>query len=331
MPALIDSYDTAMFDLDGVIYLGAEAVSGAVSALTAVREHGTSVMFVTNNAARPAQAVIDQLTRLGIQADHESVLTSAQVAASILESSWPAGSRALVSGSVNLVELLGEAGFRIVTDAESHPDFVVQGYDPDLSWRQLDEATLAIQRGATWYATNADASRPTERGIVPGVGGAIAVISTALGVSPAAVFGKPHAPMLEEALRRTQATKALFVGDRLDTDIGGARNAGLDSLLVLSGAHGKNDLVNAIPDQHPSYIGADVGALLRPKRVAECDSDRAVCGGQRAERDGQRITLISKPNGIEEQLDALWAVTQLAWADSGADPRSALVELDRLP
>ncbi len=330
MSALIDRYDTALFDLDGVVYLGPHPVPGAVAALAALRERGTSVMFVTNNAARPAQVVIDHLLSLGIHADVDSVLTSAQVAVSALKSAWPAGSRALVAGSPNLIELLRETGFEIVADADARPDFVVQGYEPDLNWRQLDEATLAIQRGAAWYATNGDASRPTERGLVPGVGGAIAVIATALGTQPT-VFGKPHRPMLDEAVRRTGAASAIFVGDRLDTDIFGAHVSGLDSLLVFSGAHGKKDLITAPPQWHPGCIGSDVGALLRPRRVAETYGSHATCGAQSAHDDGKRIVVASDPTTMDEQLDALWAVAQLAWAAPESDPSPALGVLDLLP
>ncbi|PKQ32494.1 MAG: hydrolase [Actinobacteria bacterium HGW-Actinobacteria-2] len=329
MSALIEGYDAALFDLDGVIYLGPQAVPGAVAALSALRAHRTTVMFVTNNAARPAQVVIDQLTELGIAADDASVLTSAQVAASALAAEWPRGTKALVSGSTNLAGLLGEAGFQIVEDADDHPAIVVQGYDPDLSWRRLDEATLAIQAGARWYATNSDASRPTDRGLVPGVGGAIAVIATALGQSPE-VFGKPHLPMLREAISRTGARRPIFVGDRLDTDISGAQRAGIDSLLVLSGAHGKFDLASS-NEVHPTYIGRDVGALLLPPRIAEHTPDGIRCGEQFATATDGRLQLVGDHRDIDSQLDALWAALQLVWADPRIDARAALESLELLP
>ena len=155
---LIDAYDAAFFDLDGVIYLGPEPVPGAREALASLGRRGTRVMYVTNNAARPAQVVIDQLRGLGFAADTGNVLTSAQVAAAMLPRELPEGSKVLVCGSANLAGLLQEAGFRIVPSADDRPDAVVQGYDPDLSWRRLDEATLAVQNGARWYATNDDAS-----------------------------------------------------------------------------------------------------------------------------------------------------------------------------
>lgn len=327
MSALLDRYDAVLFDLDGVIYLGPDPVEGAAQALAEVRRRGTRVMYVTNNAARPAQVVIDQLRGLGFAADADSVLTSAQVAAAMLPKELPAGAKVLVCGSANLAALLEQVGFRVVPSADDHPDAVIQGYDPDLSWRRLDEATLAVQAGARWFATNDDASRPTERGLVPGVGGQIAVIATALGGEPT-TFGKPFRPMLDEAVRRTNAVRPIFVGDRLDTDIEGANAAGMDSLLVFSGAHGKFDLVTASSDAQPSCIGADVRALLEPARVATVTPGRAECAGQVAVVRGSRMELEQVPSGVSQQLDALWAIAQLAWLDPSLDTADALSQLD---
>jgi len=328
--ALVDGYDAAFFDLDGVIYLGPEPVPGASGVLADVGRRGTRVMYVTNNAARPAQVVIDQLRGLGFAADPGNVLTSAQVAAAMLPKELPAGAKVLVCGSANLAGLLEQAGFRIVASADDRPDAVVQGYDPDLSWRRLDEATLAIQNGARWYATNDDASRPTDRGLVPGVGGQIAVVATALGGEPV-TFGKPFRPMLDEAVRRTGAAHPIFVGDRLDTDIEGANAAGMDSLLVLSGAHGKHDLVRASAEAQPTYIGRDVSALLEPPRVARLRDGRAECGGEVAAARAGRIEFAEPPAGSSRQLDALWAATRLAWLDPSLDTGPALAQLEQVP
>lgn len=330
MTALVDGYDAAFFDLDGVIYLGPHPVAGAPETLAELGRRGTRVMYVTNNAARPAQVVIDQLRELGFSADAGNVLTSAQVAAAMLPRELPAGAKVLVCGSSNLAGLLEQAGFRIVASADDRPDAVIQGYDPDLSWRRLDEATLAIQNGARWYATNDDASRPTERGLVPGVGGQIAVVATALGGEPV-TFGKPFRPMLDEAVRRTGATHPIFVGDRLDTDIEGAVAAGMDSLLVFSGAHGKHDLVRAPAEAQPSYIGRDVSALLEAPRLATVTDGRAECRGQVAIARHGRIELDQRPVGASHQLDALWAAARLAWLDPGLDAGPVLAQLDQVP
>jgi glycerol-1-phosphatase len=330
LSALIDAYDTALFDLDGVVYLGAAPAPNVPGALNELTRLGKKVMYVTNNAARSVPAVVDQLVGFGLQVGPANVLTSAQVAVSALANELNKGAKILVCGSANLMGLLTQAGFEIVDTAADHPDAVIQGYDPDLSWRRLDEATLAIQHGARWYATNADASRPTERGLVPGVGGAISVIATALGGAPT-VFGKPHQPLLAEALRRTNAQRAIFVGDRLDTDIVGARNSGLDSLMVFSGAHGKIELVSAAPEAHPDYIGADVGALLEPIRAAEVNDHVAVCRAQRVVVTNGRIVVETTPVTLSDQLDALWAMAQLTWNDPTLSFADAISGLGLVP
>lgn len=329
MTALIDAYDAAFFDLDGVIYLGAVAVDGSVQALAGLEARHTAVMFVTNNAARAASVVIAQLNSLGFHANADNVLTSAQVATSYIAQELPAGAKVLVSGSASLAELLAEAGLTPVATADDHPVAVVQGYDPAMTWPRLDEAALAIQNGAKWYATNDDASRPTERGLVPGAGGAIAAVALTVGGQPT-IFGKPFRPMLDEAVRRTRATKPIFVGDRIDTDIIGAVNAGLDSLLVFTGAHGKADLVAAGPGARPTHIGADVRALLEPARSFERTADAVTCRGQRAVVRAGRVELDDPPESQEAQVDALWAIAQLVWDDRALDCAGALSSLSRI-
>lgn len=327
MAALIDGYDVALFDLDGVVYLGPDAVPGVPEALAQLSEAGTGLMYVTNNAARPASTVVEQLNDLGIVAGLDQVLTSAQVATSALVKDLPAGAKVLVCGSDSLAALLRDAGFDIVDSAQSEPVAVIQGYFPTLNWSMFEEAALAVQAGATWYATNSDATRPTDRGLVPGAGAAIAVLTTVLGGQPT-IFGKPYRPMLAEAITRTQAQRPIFVGDRLDTDIEGAVNVGIDSLMVFSGAHGKKDLVAAAPHAHPTYIGADVTALLQPPRTAALSPGQAICGSQQVRVATHGATLVTEPDGVEEQLDALWALAQLAWQDPELRVDAALEQLD---
>lgn len=326
MNALIDGYDAAFFDLDGVVYLGPHAVTGATAALAELRKLGTPVMYVTNNAARPAQVVIDQLNGFGLVADDDNVLTSAQVAAHYIAQELPAGSRVLVSGSDSLADLIAAAGLVPVARASDGPAAVVQGYDPQMTWPRLDEAALAIQAGAKWFATNDDASRPTERGLVPGAGAQVAVVALTVGGQPV-IFGKPFRPMLAEAVRRTGAERPIFVGDRIDTDIVGANNAGLDSLLVFTGAHGKADLLAAGDGERPTHIGADVRALLAPARRVDLGDGVATCGGWTARVEAGEVRLDAVPDTEAAQFDALWAVTQLGWADPGLDPRHALSSL----
>ncbi len=324
---LIDGYDAALFDLDGVLYLGPLAVPGAVAALQVLDDSQVPLLYVTNNAAREARVVIDQLRSLGYAADEHNVLTSAQVAAAGLAAELPTGAKVLCAGSPNLAGLLEQAGFVVVYEAADAPDAVIQGYYPKLDWRMLDEVALAIQGGARWFATNDDASRPTERGLVPGVGGAIAVIQLVVGGAPT-IFGKPHPPMLREAIRRAAAARPIFVGDRLDTDISGANLAGIDSLLVFTGAHGKLDLVAAAPELRPTHVGAGVAALLAEPRPLSMSEHRAECRGQviLAEQ-GRAVLAADVPDTADAQLDAVWATANLAWAEPGLDCTDVLTAL----
>ncbi len=324
---LIDGYDAALFDLDGVIYLGPLAVPGAAETMAELRAAGRSVMYVTNNAARAADTVVRQLRGLGIAAGPDNVLTSAQVAAGALAEVLPTGAKVLVAGSASLAGLIAEVGLIPVASADDEPVAALQGYEPALGWPMLDEVCLAVSRGAIWYATNDDGSRPTDRGLVPGAGAMIAAVAAAIGGSPT-TFGKPHRPMMAEAVRRTGASRPLFVGDRIDTDIVGANNAGLDSLMVFSGAHGKRELVACGPGERPTHIGADVSALLLPRRVASVAGGSASCNGQVVTQDDSRIVLTTEPRSVDEQFDALWATAALAWSAPYLDATGALDTLE---
>lgn len=322
---LVDAYDAALFDLDGVVYLGPAPVEGAPEGITALRERGTKVGFVTNNAARPPQVVVDQLTSLGVPSELGDVVTSAQAGARMLAEQLPEGSKVLVVGTQALADEVQALGLQPVWSSEDEPVAVVQGYDPGMTWPRLDDACYAIQHGATWFATNTDATRPTDKGIVPGAGTQIAAVQATTTVRPQ-VAGKPCPPLLHETLRRLDAKQAIFVGDRLDTDIQGAVAVGLDSLFVFTGAHGKHDLATAGVDARPTHIGHDLRALLEPAREAQLAADACLCRGQRAVlRDGV-VRLEQVPAEREEQLDGLWAELQLLWAHPG----TTSADLDQL-
>lgn len=327
MGALIDGHDVAMFDLDGVVYLGPEPVAGAVEGITALQARGVRTVYVTNNAARPAQTVADQLRSMGFTVQLDDLVTSAQAAAGLMRRELPAGAKVLVAGTSNLVDHMTESGFEVVASASDRPDAIVQGYDPDMTWRRLDEAAIAVQNGARWYACNTDSTRPTERGLVPGAGVAVQAVQVTTRTTPT-VTGKPFRPLMEEAVRRTAAKNPIFVGDRLDTDIAGACTIGIDSCLVFTGVHGKQDLIEAPADRRPTSIAWDVPGLLLPARVTNADAHGVRC----------RDAYVSAPEGVatvrgdlgdrEGQLDALWALAQLVWARPGLQYAAALGDLN---
>lgn len=331
--ALVDAYDSALFDLDGVVYLGPVAVPGAVDGLAALRERGVRTGFVTNNAARTPDAVAEHLVELGITCSGSDVVTSAQAGAQLVADRFGPGSKVLVVGGDAVFRALDGVGLVGVRSTDDEPVAVLQGYAFDLTWEQLNEAAIAIQHGAHWVATNTDSTRPTDRGIVPGNGAAVAAVRTAVDVDPE-VAGKPYRPLMDETIARLDAQRAIFVGDRFDTDIAGAVTVGLDSLFVLSGAHGVPELLAADEADRPTHLGATLAALLEEPRTAEVGGDRAVCRSMTAVVADGTVTLESPPRGESESLDALWAVVHLVWAaaDDGRtlDPSPAIASLDGL-
>ncbi len=315
---LTDRYDVALLDLDGVVYVGPDAVSGAPAALQAARDHGMRLAFVTNNAARSPTVVAEHLTDLGIAAEPAEVVTSAQAAARYLADRLDAGAKVLVVGASGLEEALRERGLVPVSDASGPVDAVAQGYSADLNWRMLAEGAVAINRGVPWVATNADPTVPSPRGPLPGNGSLVAALRYATKATPV-VTGKPDPTMHRESLLRSQAERPIVVGDRLDTDIEGANAVGCPSLLVLSGVTTAADLLSAGADLRPTYLAADVGGLLVPHPAPVATDGAVRCGAWQATTSRSGHIALSRaedggPAGADE-LDALRALCAAAWRD----------------
>lgn len=265
-------HDALLVDLDGVVQLGSDPVPGAADALESARAAGLRVVFVTNNAARTAADVAATLCDLGVPAVADEVLTSSMAAADLLAERFPAGTRVLVAGGAGLRAPVEAVGLQPVTSADDGPAAVVQGWSPELTWSLLAEAAVAIRRGATWVATNRDATLPSPRGPLPGNGAMVAAVAMATGTEPE-VVGKPGRALFDAAVRRAGARRPLVVGDRLDTDIAGANAAGLPSLLVLTGVSSRDDLVAAAPAARPTYVGHDLAALSGPATAINAEAD----------------------------------------------------------
>lgn len=328
MNALVTAYDAALFDLDGVIYLGPHAIDGVPEALLELRATGTQVGFVTNNAARTPAAVAEHLVDLGIEAREADVVNSTQATLRMLAADLPRGVRVLVVGTEALASQLAGAGFDPVHSLEDDPVAVVQGYHPEVDWKLLELGAIAIQGGIPWYATNPDMTRPTERGILPGCGAQVAVVRACVDIDPK-VAGKPFRPLLDETVLRLAADRPVFVGDRLDTDILGANTVGMDSLFVFTGAHGKWDLAAAAPDHRPTHLAWDVSGLLRPALEVEHEVGGARCGDQEVTVVEGAAQLAGTPSGRDEQVAALWASLQLRWHHD-VDIDAVLTDLDGL-
>src|SRR5256885_1475790 len=167
---LVDGYDLVIFDLDGVVYLGAEPVPGAVEAVNRLRERGTALVYATNNAARRPDEVAAALTGLGIPATADEVLTSPHAAAALLAGKLKPGAPVLIVGTGALAAEVAGVGLTPVSSADDKPVAVVQGYGPNVGWPELAEACVAVRGGALWVATNGDRTLPAGRGPLPGSG-----------------------------------------------------------------------------------------------------------------------------------------------------------------
>ncbi len=321
---LTEAYDTALLDLDGVVYLGGTPIPGAAAAL-AEAATAMALAYVTNNASRTPRAIGEQLAGMGIPVRPESVITSAQAAARVLSERLPPGSPVLVVGGIGLRLAVRERGLRPVTTAVDRPAAVVQGYQRTIDYPLLAEGALAVAAGALFVASNADATLPSTRGRQPGNGALVQVIAVATGRNPI-VAGKPEPSMHKEMMLRTGAQRPLIVGDRLDTDIEGANGVDTDSLLVLTGVSRPSDVVLAPPRQRPSYLAAKLSGLLEPHPVPSggpgeplrCNGWQARWTGRDASGDGAagpgaRIEL----TGSGDPLDALRLLCAASWSREG--------------
>lgn len=316
---LAHAHDLALVDLDGVAYRGHEPIDHAAESLTRARSEGLRLVFVTNNASREPSSVADQLTGLGIPTEAGEVMTAAQAAAAVLRTRLSSGAKVLVVGGAGLVTAVREAGFEIVTSADDEPEAVAQGFAPEVGWPQLAEASYAVGRGAWHVASNLDLSLPTDRGFAPGNGALVGAVRAATGVDPVS-SGKPSPRLYDLAVERHSASRPLVIGDRLDTDLAGARAGGYPGLHVLTGVNSGRDAILAPAQLRPHYLGADLRTLLEVHVAPERSGDGwwAVRGASARVVDG-RLEL-SERDRSADPVDALRAACAAVWeaVDGGA-------------
>ena len=294
--ALAEAFQGVVFDLDGVIYLGDQVVPAAPGALDQVRGLGVRVAFVTNNSYRPPDLVVERLNRLGVKAAAGEVLTSAQATVRLLGGrEGLAGVRVMVVGGPGLRQALEGAGARLVDgSAWREAEVVAVGFDPDLTYARVRDATLAIRAGARFVGSNPDTTLPTPEGFWPGAGATLALLRASTGVRPE-VAGKPERALLDTAAAAIGPGPYLMVGDRADTDLDGAHRLGWSTALVLSGVTRLVDLPDL--DSAPDHVLRDLGGLLEPPGPAvrpatgaeEATADRLL----EVAEDGERRRLVA--------------------------------------
>jgi HAD superfamily hydrolase (TIGR01450 family) len=327
---LAEAYDVLLFDLDGVVYIGGTAIPGAPEALRRAKQAGAHVAYVTNNASRTPAAIAALLAGMGAPVTEADVVTSAQAAARLLADKLPAKSKVLVIGSTALRLAVRERGLVPVSTATENPAAVVEGFAPDIDYGKLAEGGLAVRAGALYVATNADSTIPNARGTAPGNGSLLKVIEYATGTAPV-VAGKPEPPLHRESVIRTGAKRPLVIGDRLDTDIEAAYNAGTDSLLVLTGVDSPRTAALAPKHRRPTYIAENLDALLLPYPDVAATGPGVICGDWTATADATGTLALA---GHGAAIDGLRALAAAAWAAQdqrgGLDAGQVAAALDTL-
>ena len=269
-----------LVDLDGVVYRATEPVPGVGPALAARAALGDDVVYVTNNAMHYRGDYMARLEAHGAPVGPDRVITSARASALWIQEHLPAVRTVLSVGAGGLERELREAEFEVVTaahaatrmsqegldgwDAAGHPDAVVVGLDPQLTYLRIAAAADCVRAGAAFVATNRDPIYPTERGFRPGAGSVVAAIEVASGTSPVATIGKPGPYLLEAAARMVGAdvSRAVMIGDAL-SDVAAGRAVGARTILMLTGVTSRETADALTAGERPTRIAADAGELAQ--------------------------------------------------------------------
>jgi NagD protein len=243
-------------DMDGVIYHGNKLLPGAQEFVAWLRKTGVRFLFLTNSSERSPRELSEKLHRMGIAIGESHFYTSAMATAAFLASQKPNGS-AYIIGQPGLINALYEAGY---SSNDVNPDYVVVGETPTYTYETIKKAVHLVRNGAKLIGTNPDLTGPAEHGIIPACGSLVAPIELSTGVK-AYFVGKPNPLMMRTGLTLLGCPResALIVGDRMDTDIISGIEAGIDTVLVLSGVTQREDLAHF--GFSPDYILDHVGEL----------------------------------------------------------------------
>jgi 4-nitrophenyl phosphatase len=249
-----------LIDLDGVLYRGVQPLPGASEFVQWLRDREVSFRLVTNNATLTPGQYIEKLAKMGIAVERDEIFTSALATALYLQHERPVDTEqtAYVIGEEGLVAALRAIDVRIT---DQQPEWVVVGLDRNITYDKLATACLAIRAGAGFLGSNPDTSFPSEHGLVPGAGSLLAALQAATGVQPV-VVGKPQPLMLQLAMEGLGGTpeNTAMLGDRLDTDILGAHNLGMPSILVLTGVSTREELAQS--PYAPELVVDDLAGLI---------------------------------------------------------------------
>ena len=253
-----------LLDMDGTVYLGSRLLPGSLDFLRYLGETGRDHLFLTNNSSRNAQYYAQKLTKLGWPAQPGEILTSGEATALYLGGLKPSA-RVYLLGTPDLETEFAAHGF-VLTD--ENPDYVVLGFDMTLTYDKLVRACDLVRGGVPFIATHPDLNCPTETGYIPDCGAMTALITASTGVTPK-VIGKPNREIIDAMFRKkpVRRDQVAMVGDRLYTDIVMGHNAGVTSVLVLSGEAKESD-IPAAPVK-PDHVTGGLGALYEALKQAD--------------------------------------------------------------
>ena len=255
-----------LLDMDGTLYLDETLLPGAAELLRYIRATDGRYLFLTNNSSRGGEAYVEKLRRLGIEAERGDFLTSVDATIRYLQKNGYAGKLCYVCGTESFKSQLREAGFHLTEDRDAPVEVLLMGFDTELTFRKLEDACILLGRGVDYIATNPDWVCPTWYGYVPDCGSVCDMLRRATGRMPY-VIGKPKPDMVYLAMEAAgvRAEETVVVGDRLYTDIACGVNAGVDTVLVLSGETKRQDVAES--DVKPTFILQDAAALLEILRI----------------------------------------------------------------
>lgn len=250
-----------LLDMDGTLYVDERLFDKVPEFLARVRESGGRYLFLTNNSSRGVEGYIERLERLGIATGPEDYLTSVDAAIDLLHREYP-GQKCYAAGTESFRQQLESAGIPVTTRVEEDVDILLSGFDRELTFQKLEDSCILLNRDVTWLATNPDWVCPTWYGAVPDCGSVCQMLTNATGREPIFI-GKPQPAMAELAMRRTGfgREETVLIGDRVYTDIACAVNAGIDSILVLSGEGTREDTEKF--GVRPTWIYDDIAAVYR--------------------------------------------------------------------
>jgi HAD superfamily hydrolase (TIGR01450 family) len=256
-----DQFDGLLIDLDGVVWIGRELIPGSVEALRALFGAGKKVVFVTNNPGKPAAEYARHLGEAGIEVAPELIVTAGEATAALAAKRIGAGGTAFVIGAPAFHVTVADLGLELLEgEGGREADVVLVSGHRGFDYEELLTAALALQNGAALFATSHDPTLPMPGGPWPGTGAVLAAVETASGAT-AEIGGKPEPHLFEMARERIGgAARVAMVGDRVSSDIEGGRRAGLETVLVLSGATSREEAAAANPS--PDLVVEDLAALV---------------------------------------------------------------------